>query len=108
VKNTGYARAVRIAMKELYDVDDLNEQSVARVQAGYEAVRKPGFYQKILVEMARIESCQVDSLGSFRESRHPTLLMQDLNIVGCTWAPTFRVWPGRPPRKCAASTIGTP
>ena len=80
VKNTGYARAVRIAMKELYDVDDLNEQAIARVQAGYEAIRKPGFYNKILVELAGIESCQVDSQAAFRESRQPTLLLQDMNF----------------------------
>ena len=79
-KNTGYARAVRIAMKELYDIEDLNEQTVARLQAGYEALRKPGFYQKILVEMAGIESCQVDSQTAFRESSQPTLLMQDMNF----------------------------
>lgn len=82
VKNTGYARAVRTAMKELYDVEELNAESAALVQAGYEAVRKPGFYREILVERANIESCQVDAFGPFRESRQPTLLMQDMNILG--------------------------
>jgi len=90
VKNTGYARAVRIAMQELYDIDELNEQTVARLQAGYEAVRKPGFYQRILVDLARIESCQVDSLGSFRESRQPLLLMQDLNFLGMHMGPDIQ------------------
>ncbi len=94
VKNTGYARAVRIAMKELYDVDDLNERTVGQLQAGYEALRKPGFYQKILVDMARIESCQVDSLSSFRESRQPTLLMQDLNFVGMHIGPNIQGFAG--------------
>ncbi|MBU0639514.1 MAG: amidohydrolase family protein [Planctomycetes bacterium] len=87
IKNTGYGRAVRIAMQELYDIDELNEKTVARLQNAYESVRRPGFYQRILVEMAGIECCHVDSLGSFRESRQPTLLLQDLNIVGMHMGP---------------------
>jgi uncharacterized protein len=79
VKNTGFARAVRIAIKELYGVEELNGESVKQVQAGYEALRQPGFYERVLRGVANIESCQVDNFGAFRESRHPQLLLQDMN-----------------------------
>jgi predicted TIM-barrel fold metal-dependent hydrolase len=84
VKNTGYGRAVRIAIEMLYGVDELSAATVRKVQAGYEATRKPGFYRRILSDMAKIESCQVNYLGGspFHKSSMPTLLMQDISIVG--------------------------
>ncbi len=90
VKNTGYGQAVRIAIRRLYDVDDLSASTVKKVQAGYEKTRREGFYRRILCEMGKIESCQVNSLGRpFRESDMPTLLMQDLSILGMYAGPNF-------------------
>ena len=83
VKNTGYGQAVRLAIRELYDVDELSAATVRKVQAGYEKVRRRGFYKRILQDTAKIESCQVNCLSApFMESAMPTLLMQDLSIVG--------------------------
>jgi predicted TIM-barrel fold metal-dependent hydrolase len=82
VKNTGYGQAVRIALKELYEMDDLDAPAAERLQTAYESFRKPGMYRKALVEAAGIESCQVNYLWRpFRESRQPTLLMQDLSFL---------------------------
>ena len=91
VKNTGYGRAVRIAVRYLYGVDNLSADTVEKVQAGYESTRKPGFYQHILRDLGKIESCQVNALEGrpFRESKMPTLLMQDLSIVGMFAGPAF-------------------
>jgi uncharacterized protein len=56
---------------------------VKKVQAEYEKTRRAGFYQRILCDLAKIESCQVNCLSRpFGESDMPTLLMQDLSIVG--------------------------
>jgi len=83
VKNTGYGQAVSIALRELYDVDALSARTIKRVQSGYEKVRRRGFYKYILCDLANIESCQVNSVDEpFKESDMPTLLMQDLAIVG--------------------------
>ena len=83
VKNTGYGQAVRLAISQLYDVDELSAKTVRKVQAGYEKVRRRGFYKHILQDLAEIESCQVNCLSvPFMESAMPTLLMQDLSIVG--------------------------
>jgi len=83
VKNTGYGQAVRLTISQLYDVDELSASTVRKVQAGYEKVRRRGFYKHILQDLAKIESCQVNCLSApFMESAMPTLLMQDLSIVG--------------------------
>lgn len=92
VKHTGYAQAVRIALRELYGVDELSERTVGQAQAGYERTRRPGFYRQVLTERARIESCQVNCLTGepFKESDMPTFLMQDLSIVGMFAGPNSR------------------
>lgn len=83
VKNTGYGQAVRIAMQQLYEGDDLSAATAKKVQAAYEQTRRAGFYRHVLCDLAKIESCQVNCLSRpFGESDMPTLLMQDLSIVG--------------------------
>jgi predicted TIM-barrel fold metal-dependent hydrolase len=70
-------------MQQLYDVDDLSAATAKKVQAAYEQTRRAGFYRHVLCDLAKIESCQVNGLGRpFGESDMPTLLMQDLSIVG--------------------------
>ncbi|MEK7677638.1 MAG: twin-arginine translocation signal domain-containing protein, partial [Verrucomicrobiota bacterium] len=92
VRNTGYAQAVRISIQELYGVEELTEESIARVQAGYEQTRRAGFYKRILQDRANIESCQVNCLTGepFKQSDMPMLLMQDLSIVGMFAGPNFK------------------
>ncbi|UCF00195.1 MAG: amidohydrolase family protein [Planctomycetota bacterium] len=89
IKNTGYGQAVRISVKELYGVEELTAETIGKVQAGYEKVRRPGFYKRILCDLAKIESCQVNSGDGFHESNMPTLLMQDIGIVGMLAGPNL-------------------
>ncbi len=91
VKNTGYGQAVRITMQQLYEVEDLSAATVKKVQAAYEQTRRAGFYRRILCDLGKIESCQVNYLGRpFSESDMPTLLMQDISIVGMFAGPDFK------------------
>lgn len=83
VKHTGYGLAARISLKQLYGIEELSADTVEKAQAGYEKVRRPGFYRHILGELSRIESCQVNGLSApFHESKMPTLMMQDISIIG--------------------------
>jgi len=83
VQHTGYAQAAQLSLRALYGVDKLAAGNVGQVQAGYEKLRAPGFYNRVLRDVSRIDSCQVNCLGRpFQESELPTLLMQDLSIVG--------------------------
>ncbi len=91
IKNTGYGQAVCIAINELYNVDEISVKTIKRVQSGYEKLRKPGFYKEILIKRAKIDSCQVNCLDRpFGKSEMPTLLMQDLSIVGMFQGPNFK------------------
>jgi predicted TIM-barrel fold metal-dependent hydrolase len=93
VKNTGYGQAVKIAIEKLYGVADINDNTIAKVQSGYDSMRKPGFYRHILRDVANIESCQVNCLdGPFAESSQPTLLMQDLSFVGMHAGPFIEAY----------------
>ena len=83
VKNTGYGLAFRLSIKELYGVSDLSSDTIQTIQDGYKKAITPGFYKRILCDVANIESCQVNSFtGPFEESAQPTLMMQDLNVIG--------------------------
>ena len=43
---------------------------------------KKGFYKEVIQDIARVESCQVNSLEAmFMESEYPALLLQDLSFV---------------------------
>jgi predicted TIM-barrel fold metal-dependent hydrolase len=90
VRNTGYGMAVEVAMQQLYDVPELGKDTIGQIAAGYEKVRRKGFYKNILCERSGIESCQVNALGEpFRKSAMPTLLMQDISIVGMFAGPNI-------------------
>jgi len=91
VRNTGYGLAVRIAMKELYGIEDLSEKTVLQLPEKFESTRRPGFYQHILCDLAKIDSCQVNT-GTFHESRQPLLLLQDISIVGMFAGPNLRAF----------------
>lgn len=93
VKNTGYGRAVRIAVEELYGISDLSASTVEAVADAYRKTRSPGFYRRILQEKAGIESCQVNT-GTFRESKQPRFLFQDLSIVGMFAGPDLKSFGG--------------
>ncbi|MGC8667564.1 MAG: amidohydrolase family protein [Chthonomonadales bacterium] len=91
VKNTGYGRAVRIAVERLYGIGDVCAQTIGRLQAAYASRVRPGFYREVLCEAASIEYCQVNSLQApFCRTRQPLLLMQDLSILGMHMDPASR------------------
>jgi len=96
VRNTGYGQAVSIAVRDLYGIQDLSGDTIRQVQEGYQSLIQPGFYRKILLETARLDSCQVNCLSRpFMESRQPTLLMQDISIVGMHIGPDLETF-GKP------------
>jgi hypothetical protein len=90
-RHTGYGRAVALAFRELYGVAALSATTVARVQEGYEGLRKPGFYERVLRDHANVASAQVNCLEGvpFLRSAQPLLLMQDIWINGMLDGPDF-------------------
>lgn len=53
-KHTGYAQALRIAIRDLYDIGEISGASLPRIDAAIAAANVPGLYQRVLREKARI------------------------------------------------------
>jgi len=81
LRYTAYGQNVRISLKELYGIENLNRDTVGILQERYQDLIKPGFYRKVLQEVSNIESCQVNR-WPFLESEMPDLLMSDLWVNG--------------------------
>jgi predicted TIM-barrel fold metal-dependent hydrolase len=97
IRHTGYAQAVEIAARRLYGVEGLSRDTITRVQEGYRTGIRPGFYKRVLEDVALLESCQVNSLEApFSESRQPTLLMQDISILGMHMGPDVEAYARKP------------
>ena len=81
---TGYMRNVRESIRILYGEDDVGADNVERLSRKVHDMIQPGYYSQVLVEAARLEYCQVNSLERplFMETEQPELLAQDLSIVG--------------------------
>ena len=91
IKHTSFGKANRYTIKLLYDIDELNENTVVELQKRFEALQKPGFYNYILKDVANIESCQVNPIWQdstfiltipFVESDNDELLKRDIGILG--------------------------
>jgi len=54
IRHTGYGMCLRIAMRDLFDVADLNAQTVRPLSDAIAASRRPGWYHHVLKEKARI------------------------------------------------------
>ena len=81
-RNSGYLKAVLHSIRRLYDEDDISAENVGRITEKLRARAKKGFYEEIIRDISRVESCQVNSKeGVFMESEYPTLLFQDLSSV---------------------------
>jgi len=62
IENTGYARAINIAVRDLYGVDGIKEDTYRKLPSRMEEANKPGLYQSILKEKSGIDVCILDSL----------------------------------------------
>jgi len=61
IQNTGYARALNLAAKGLYNVDGLNERTYKDLEIKMRSANKPGLYKWVLKEKAGVDLSIVDS-----------------------------------------------
>lgn len=59
-KHTGYAQALRIALRDLYAISEISAASLPKIDAAIAAANRPGLYQRVLHEKARIRYGVVD------------------------------------------------
>ncbi|MDH5689688.1 MAG: amidohydrolase family protein [Candidatus Bathyarchaeota archaeon] len=63
IQNTGYARAVNIAIRDLYGVDGISADTCHELASRMEEANRPGLYEWILKEKSRIDLSILDSLS---------------------------------------------
>lgn len=80
-RNTAYFQAVEQTLRLLFQEEGIHEGNVERISEKMRTQTRKGFYATILHDVARIESCQVNSLEyNLCETEYPGLLLQDLSI----------------------------
>jgi uncharacterized protein len=67
-RNTGYARCLLIAMRDLFGIDDLNEQTYGPLSEALQASNQKGWYRHVLKERAGIEM-SVEDYGTTHVDR---------------------------------------
>jgi len=61
IQNTGYARALNLAVKGLYNVDGLNERTCKDLETRMRSANKPGLYKWVLKEKAGVDLSILDN-----------------------------------------------
>ncbi|MGB9806857.1 MAG: amidohydrolase family protein [Thermoproteota archaeon] len=64
IQNTGYARAINVAIKGLYSVNKIDETTYKELSSRILEANKPGIYRWILKEKALIEISILDALDA--------------------------------------------
>jgi len=82
-RHTGYLQNVRESVRMLYGEDDIRDDNYQRISDQVAAQMKPGFYQRVLKEVAKVEHTQVNSFEHvvFNQTDDPALLCQDLSFI---------------------------
>ena len=57
---TGYGRSLDIAVREIYEVDQINDKTIEKLSALYKDSMKPGHAERVLGELCNIETSLVD------------------------------------------------
>ncbi len=82
-RNTAYLKAARIAIRDLYGIEELNGSTYATLTERMRERNKPGVVRWILRDRCRIRCGQVNNLENkfFRLKTDPDLFQQDLSVV---------------------------
>jgi predicted TIM-barrel fold metal-dependent hydrolase len=80
---TGAMRAADLAIERLFGLR-LARDTCEEVDRRARDLRRPGYYRDVLVDVANVERCQVNSLDvdPFCETELPELFDQDISIAG--------------------------
>lgn len=90
---TGYQLCIRESVRALFGEDDLRAETCEAISEQIAAHTQPGFYGRVLRDVARIEYCQVNSLEDsvFCLTKQPDLLAQDISTVRLCTGPDLSV-----------------
>ncbi|MCC6857057.1 MAG: amidohydrolase family protein [Bryobacterales bacterium] len=66
---TGYGQALSIAVRDIYGVEEISGQTLARIDEAIRTRNRPGLYDYVLRERAGIDWCLVDAYWNERPDR---------------------------------------
>ncbi len=104
-RHTGYQLCIRESVRALYGEDDIREDNCEVISHRLRSEIQPGFYRRILRDVAHIEHAQVNCLNSpvFRESEAASdLLSFDLWTVNIATNVNLKTL-----QKCAGTEVTT-
>jgi predicted TIM-barrel fold metal-dependent hydrolase len=81
-RNTAYIKSVLIAIRDLYDIDELTSETFELLTERMRERNRPGVLRWILRDKCRIDHCQVNASATlFRRPMDPDLFQQDINLA---------------------------
>lgn len=84
IRYTGYCRAIRRTIRDVYGIDDISTESVGPLTAAMQAANRPGIHAMLLRERTLLEVCLVHNLDGpgivYRQGADPDLYLQDLAV----------------------------
>ena len=81
IKNTAYAKVLKIVARDLFEVEDINEKTYRTLSERISSSNKKGWYNKILKEKANIEYCIVTFLGKGKIYAPPSRIEDKLDSL---------------------------
>lgn len=81
IKNTAYAKVLKIIAQDLFEVEDINEKTYRTLSERISSSNKKGWYSKILKEKANIGCCIVTFLGPGKIYAPPSRIEDKLNSL---------------------------
>jgi len=70
VRYTGYGQVLYLSIKELYDIDDINENTIVELNDAFLESLKPGHYNKVLKEKSKIKISILDENTQYPKDAH--------------------------------------
>jgi len=78
-QNTGYAKCIQIALRDIFEIDELNKDTIPLLTKKLNATRKKGWFDQVLKNRAYIDECIVDNgKTNFKHTYfHPSIRFDD-------------------------------
>lgn len=91
IQHTGYARAIRIAARDLYGADEISDQTYLQLSRKIQEANQKGLHRWVLHDKARIDKCILDPIDDLgrpvrtvdvdRELFAPVMQFDDFTMV---------------------------
>ena len=86
---TGYARALDLSVKAIYQIDGIQRHTLVPLNEAFQKARQPGHYRYVIRDLCNIECCVCDSDNSALTNGRP---LNDDHWARRVWQPVDYYW----------------